>query len=205
MISLQFLVTAFAVVIAPGTGVIYTLAMGLGRGRWAAIAAAFGCTFGIVPHLAAATLGLAAVLHTSALLFNVVKFSGVAYLLWMAWGALRQTGALAVKPAERSPEPAWRIAWRGMLINVLNPKLSIFFLALLPPFLSGNPGSATVEMALLGAVFMAMTFAVFVVYGLFAGAFRVWILGSERIMAWLNRSFAAVFAVLAGRLALERA
>ncbi|MEM9798471.1 MAG: LysE family translocator [Pseudomonadota bacterium] len=205
MISLQFLLTAFVVVIAPGTGVVYTLAMGLGRGARAALAAALGCTFGIVPHLAAATLGLAAVLHTSALLFNVVKFAGVAYLLWMAWGALRQTGALAVRPAEARPERLFRVAWRGTLINVLNPKLSIFFLALLPPFLSGDPASATAEMAALGAVFMAMTFAVFAVYGLFAGTVRTRFLASQRAMAWLNRTFAGVFAALAGRLALERA
>ncbi|SFI84500.1 LysE family translocator [Jannaschia pohangensis] len=205
MITVQFLLTAFVVVIAPGTGVVYTLAMGLGRGRRSAVAAAVGCTFGIVPALAAAILGVAAVLHTSALLFNIVKFAGVAYLLWMAWGALRQTGALAVKPAETRDESLARVAWRGMLINVLNPKLSIFFLALLPPFLSGDPARVTVEMMGLGVVFMAMTFGVFLVYGLFAGAFRDRLLGSQRAMAWLNRSFAAVFAALAGRLALERA
>ncbi len=204
MITVQFLLTAFIVVIAPGTGVVYTLAMGLGRGRRAALAAAFGCTLGIVPALLAATLGLAAVLHTSALLFNAVKFAGVAYLLWMAWGALRQTGAVAVR-ADRGTGSLVRVAWRGTLLNVLNPKLSIYFLALLPPFLSGNAATATAEMATLGSVFMAMTFAVFVVYGLFAGAFRDRILSSARAMAWLNRSFAAVFALLAGRLALERA
>lgn len=204
MITPQFLLTALVVVIAPGTGVVYTLAMGLGRGRAAAMAAALGCTLGIVPALVAAILGLAALLHTSALLFNVVKFAGVAYLLWMAWGALRQTGALAVR-ADRGAGSLARVAWRGMLVNVLNPKLSIFFLALLPPFLSGEPGRATVEMAALGGVFMAMTLAVFVLYGLFAGAFRDRVLSSARAMAWLNRSFAAVFAALAGRLALERA
>ena len=205
MITLQFLLTAFVVVIAPGTGVVYTLAMGLGRGRGAALAAALGCTFGIVPALLAAILGVAAVLHTSALLFNIVKFAGVAYLLWMAWGAVRQTGALAVRPAERIDESLWRVAWRGVLLNVLNPKLSIFFLALLPPFLSGDPARVTVEMSVLGLVFMAMTFAVFVIYGLFAGVVRARLLASQRAMAWLNRSFAAVFAALAGRLALERA
>lgn len=204
MISVQFLVTAFVVVLAPGTGVVYTLAMGLGRGRRAAMAAAFGCTLGIVPALAAAMLGLAAVLHTSALLFLAVKVAGVLYLLWMAWGALRQTGALAVR-ADRGTGSLRRVAWRGALINVLNPKLSIFFLALLPPFLSGDPARAGLEMAMLGAVFMAMTFAVFILYGLFAGAFRNRILASERAMAWLNRGFAAVFALLAGRLAAERA
>ncbi|MGZ2256189.1 LysE family translocator [Roseobacter sp. A03A-229] len=204
MISLQFLLTAIVVVLAPGTGVIYTLALGLGQGRIAALWAALGCTFGIVPHLAAATLGLAAVLHTSAVLFTIVKFAGVAYLLYLAWQSLRSGGALAIS-ADRKVENGWRIARRGALINILNPKLSIFFLALLPPFLSGNPATATLEMTVLGAIFMALTFAVFVLYGLFAAQARTWLLGSEAVMRWLNRSFAAIFAALAGRLALERA
>ena len=204
MITLQFLLTAFVVVIAPGTGVIYTLALGLGQGRRAALWAALGCTFGIVPHLAAATLGLAAVLHTSAVLFTVVKWAGVAYLLYLAWQMLKSDGALAVS-AKQTGDSGWVIARRGALINILNPKLSIFFLALLPPFLSGVAERATLEMSVLGAVFMAMTFAVFVLYGSFAAAARRWLLGSERVMRWLNRSFAAVFAALAGRLALERA
>ncbi|WP_323769693.1 LysE family translocator [Antarctobacter sp.] len=204
MISLQFLLTALVVVIAPGTGVIYTLAIGLGQGRWPSVAAAFGCTIGIVPHLAAATLGLAALLHTSALLFNVVKFAGVAYLLYLAWQTLKSGGALAVG-ANRKADRPWRIARRGALINILNPKLSVFFLALLPPFLTGNPVTATGEMITLGAVFMALTFAVFVLYGLFAARARDWLLSSEAKMRWLNRSFAGIFAALAGRLALERA
>ena len=181
MLSLQFLLTAFVVVIAPGTGVIYTLAIGLGQGRWPSIWAALGCTFGIVPHLLAATLGLAAVLHTSSVLFNVVKFAGVAYLLWLAWQAVRSGGELSVS-AEKQAETGLRIARRGALINILNPKLSIFFLALLPPFLSGNPATATVEMALMGGVFMLMTFVVFVLYGVFAAAARLSLLRSERVM-----------------------
>lgn len=204
MLSAQFLLTALVVVLAPGTGVIYTLALGLGQGRRAATWAALGCTFGIVPHLAAATLGLAAILHTSALLFNIVKFAGVAYLLYLAWQSLKSGGALAVSETKTS-EAGWKIARRGALINILNPKLSIFFLALLPPFLSGNAGTATLEMTMMGGIFMAMTFVVFLAYGVFAAAARRWILGSERAMAWMNRSFAAIFAALAGRLALERA
>ncbi|MFT6025410.1 MAG: threonine/homoserine/homoserine lactone efflux protein, partial [Ascidiaceihabitans sp.] len=196
MISLQFLLTAFVVVIAPGTGVLYTLALGLGQGPRAAFWAALGCTFGIVPHLAAATLGLAAILHTSALLFTIVKFAGVAYLLYLAVQSLRSGGALSIDP-NRQAESGWRIARRGALINILNPKLSIFFLALLPPFLSGHAGTATLEMSLLGAIFMLMTFVVFVGYGLFASAARRFILGSVTIMRWLNRGFAAVFAALA--------
>lgn len=204
MISLQFLLTAFVVCIAPGTGVIYTLALGLGQGRRAAIAAAAGCTLGIVPHLAAATLGLAALLHTSAVLFQIVKFAGVAYLLYLAWQALKSDGALSIRP-DATPQAAFTIAKRGALINILNPKLSIFFLALLPPFLSGNPATATQEMILLGAIFMALTFLIFICYGVFAAFARTWLLQSKTVMRWLNRSFAAIFAGLGLRLAFERA
>ena len=204
MISVQFLLTALVVVIAPGTGVLYTLAVALGQGRAAGLWAAFGCTFGIVPHLAAAILGLAALLHTSAMLFSVVKWAGVAYLVWLAWQSLSAGGALSVQ-AEKRSEPGLRIARRGALINILNPKLSVFFLALLPPFLSGDAASATAEMTLLGAVFMALTFAVFALYGMMASAARDRFLASASAMRWLNRSFAALFAALAGRLALERA
>ncbi|AZV76617.1 LysE family translocator [Parasedimentitalea marina] len=204
MISLHFLLTAFVVVLAPGTGVIYTLALGLGQGRQAALWAALGCTFGILPHLAAATLGLAAVLHSSAMLFQIVKIAGVLYLLYLAWQALKSGGALAIT-SKRTTQSGLKIAQRGALINILNPKLSIFFLALLPPFLSGNANSASFEMALLGAVFMALTFVIFVLYGLFAATARDYVLGSERVLAWLNRGFAAIFAGLAARLAVERA
>ncbi|MEM8536343.1 MAG: LysE family translocator [Pseudomonadota bacterium] len=204
MISLQFLVTAFVVCIAPGTGVIYTLALGLGQGRRAAVWAALGCTFGIVPHLAAAILGLAALLHTSAVLFQVVKFAGVAYLLYLAWQALKSDGALSIRP-DGQAQSAFRIARRGALINILNPKLSIFFLALLPPFLSGNAATATAEMVMLGGVFMVMTFGIFVLYGAFAALARDWLLQSATVMRWLNRTFAGIFAALGVRLAFERA
>lgn len=204
MLSAQFLLTALVVVIAPGTGVVYTLAMGLGQGRSAALWAAVGCTIGIVPSLTAAALGLAAVLHTSAVLFNILKFAGIAYLLYLAWLALRSGGALAVS-AEKNVQSGYVIARRAALINILNPKLSVFFLALLPPFLSGNPATATLEMAAMGAVFMGMTFGVFVIYGLFAARARDLLLGSALAMRWINRSFATIFVALAGRLALERA
>lgn len=204
MLSAQFLLTALVVVLAPGTGVLYTLMLSLGQGRRAALPAALGCTFGIVPHLAAATLGVAALLHSSAVLFQIVKFAGVAYLLYLAWQALRQGGALKIGE-ERGQDGFARIATRGALINILNPKLSLFFLALLPPFLSGDPATATAEMVFLGAVFMALTFVVFLGYGLFAAAARDRLLASARVMAWMNRGFAAVFAGLGLRLALEKA
>lgn len=204
MLSTQFLVTTFVVVLAPGTGVIYTLATGLGQGRRAAIWAALGCTIGIVPHLMAATLGLAALLHTSALLFQIVKFAGVAYLLYLAWQVLKSDGSLSVS-TDTLPLSGLRIARRGALINILNPKLSLFFLALLPPFLSGNPATATLEMIVLGSLFMGVTFAIFALYGVFAATARRWLIESDTAMRWLNRGFAAIFASLAARLAIERA
>jgi len=204
MISAHFLLTALVVVLAPGTGVIFTIAMGLGRGPKAALWAALGCTLGILPALIAAALGLAAILHTSAVLFNVMKLLGVAYLLYLAWQAIKEGGALAVR-AETDRSSGWTICRRAALINILNPKLSVFFLALLPPFLSGQTATASQEMFLLGGVFMAMTFFVFVGYRIFAAQAREVLLGSERIMRWLNRSFAAIFVALAGRLAFERA
>ncbi len=204
MITAQFLLTALVVVIAPGTGVIYTLATGLGQGRQAALWAAVGCTFGIIPALMAASLGLTAVLHSSAVLFSLVKYAGVAYLLYLAWQAVKEGGALAVR-ADRKAQPGLIIARRGALINILNPKLSVFFLALLPPFLTGNPATAALEMALLGGVFMVLTFVVFVLYGLFAAKARDLLLGSAAAMRWLSRGFAGIFVLLAGRLAMERA
>ena len=202
--SPEFLATALVVVLVPGTGVIYTLATGLSQGRRAAVAAAFGCTLGILPALFAAILGLAAVLHASALAFQLVKWAGVAFLVWLAWGTLKQRGAFDVAP-DADRRSTGGIIVRAILINTLNPKLSIFFLAFLPQFLTGAPATATAEMATLGGVFMAMTFVGFVLYGLFAATARRSILESPRAMAWARRAFAATFAGLGLKLALERA
>ena len=199
--TLQFLLTAFVVVIAPGTGVIYTLALGLGQGRRASVAAAFGCTFGIVPHLLAAIFGLAAILHTSAILFTAVKFAGVGYLLYLAWQAVRSDGALAIQP-NRSRDADWRIARQGALINILNPKLSIFFLAFLPLFVSTDAASPTLQMFFLSAVFMAMTLFIFILYGICAHGVRSYVVKSPRRILWLQRTFAVTFAALGAKLAM---
>ncbi|WP_282078122.1 LysE family translocator [Epibacterium ulvae] len=203
MITAQFLFTTLVVVLIPGTGVIFTLAMGLSQGRIAALWAALGCTLGIVPHLVAATFGLAAILHSSALLFQAVKWAGVVYLLWLALKSLQTSGALAIN-GQQPRANGVAIARRAALINILNPKLSLFFLALLPPFLTGNAETATLEMTSLGGVFMLLTLAIFTIYGLFAAQARDLLLTSEKAMRWLNYSFAGIFALLAGRLALER-
>lgn len=198
--SVEFLLTSLVVVVAPGTGVLYTLAYGISRGARASVAAALGCTMGIVPHLAAAIFGLAALLHASALAFQTIKFVGVAYLFYMAWQAWRERGALSVQ--KQVDSLSWsRIAIKGALINILNPKLSIFFLAFLPQFVSGSASDMTLQMLGLSGVFMAMTLIVFVGYGLSAASVRDHIVTKPKAMTWIRRLFAGALAGLGAKLA----
>jgi threonine/homoserine/homoserine lactone efflux protein len=199
-VSVEFLITSFIVVVSPGTGVLYTLAAGLSRGARASVVAAFGCTIGIVPHMAAAIMGLAALLHTSALAFQVFKYLGVAYLLYMAWSTLRERGALRVEK-EVGARSAVQVTVTGILINILNPKLSIFFLAFLPQFVSAGEANPLSRMLALSAVFMLMTFVVFVGYGLFAASIRDHVISRPRVLTWMRRSFAGAFAALGAKLA----
>ena len=198
--SFEFLITSFIVVASPGTGVLYTLAAGLSRGSRASVVAAFGCTLGIVPHMAAAILGLAALLHTSALAFEIFKYLGVAYLLYMAWNTLRERGALNVEK-ETGARTAMQVTVEAVLINILNPKLSIFFLAFLPQFVSTDEAQPLPHMLALSAVFMLMTFVVFVAYGLFAASVRDHVISRPRVMTWMRRTFAGAFALLGAKLA----
>jgi threonine/homoserine/homoserine lactone efflux protein len=199
-VSIEFLITSFIVVVSPGTGVLYTLATGLSRGSRASIVAAFGCTIGIVPHMAAAIMGLAALLHTSALAFQLFKYLGVAYLLFMAWSTLREHGVLSVEK-ETSAKSAAQTTLTAILINILNPKLSIFFLAFLPQFVSAKELHPLARMLELSAVFMLMTFVVFVGYGLFAASIRDHVISRPRVLTWMRRSFAAAFGALGAKLA----
>jgi len=201
--SLDYLIISLIVVATPGTGVVYTIAAGLGRGSRASVIAAFGCTLGIVPHMLAAITGLAALLHASALAFEIVKYAGVAYLLYMAWATWRERGAMSFSAqANGAPRSGWQITLEAVLVNILNPKLSIFFLAFLPQFIAANDTAPLGSMLTLSAVFMAMTFAVFAVYGLFAAAMRDHVLTRPRVMLWLRRTFAAAFVGLGVKLAM---
>ena len=198
----SFLLTSLIVVASPGTGVLYTLAVALAQGSRASIAAAFGCTLGILPQMVGAMLGLAAILHTSALAFAALKWCGVAYLLYMAWQALRETGALALH-AEPSRKSDRRVIVTAILINILNPKLSIFFYAFLPQFIAIDEPHPIARLLQLSGAFMLMTFVVFAIYGLFAAAVRDRVISRPKVLAWLRRSFAAGFAALGARLALS--
>ena len=201
MLSTEFLITSLIVVLILGTGVIYMISTGLFQGAKASMFAALGCTAGIIPSLMACILGLAAILHTSALLFQVIKFAGVAYLLYLAWSIWKDTGALAFAD-EAGKTDAWGISIKGFLINILNPKLSLFFLAFLPQFIPAQTVSPLVNILGLGGVFMGMTFVVFALYGLLANSIRGYVVKSPKFIQYMQRTFAASFAALGAKLAL---
>lgn len=201
MITVEFLITSLIVVLIPGTGVVFTVSTGLVQGCRASIFAALGCTAGIVPHLLATVLGLAALMHTSAIAFQVLKYAGVAYLFYLAYATWKNKSAFAIE-AVPSRSTAIGIIIKAILLNILNPKLTIFFLAFLPQFIKPGAAEPLAELLLLSGVFMAMTFAVFVVYGLLAHLFRRAVIESPRVQSWLRRGFAITFAGLGAQLAL---
>jgi threonine/homoserine/homoserine lactone efflux protein len=202
MFTVEFLITSIIVVLIPGTGVVFTVSMGLAQGRRASFFASIGCTLGIFPHLLATILGLAAIMHTSALAFQVLKYAGVAYLFYLAITTWRDRSSFAVQPAQ-SKVNALSIVVKAFLLNILNPKLTVFFLAFLPQFVEPSASSPLLQLLGLSAVFMAMTFGVFVIYGLLAHAFRKAVIESPVVQAWLRRGFAAAFAGLGTQLAVS--
>jgi threonine/homoserine/homoserine lactone efflux protein len=199
--NIGFLLTSLIVVASPGTGALITLAAGLSRGTRAAVVAAFGCTLGILPHMVAAITGLAALLHTSAVAFEVIRYAGVGYLLYMAWKTLEEDGPLKIELDEHEQSDGAVIS-HAILANLLNPKLSIFFFAFLPQFIDRGESRPEFRMLELSLVFMAMTFVVFVAYGVFAASVRDRILSRPGILKWMRRSFAAAFVAVGVKLAL---
>ncbi|MGC4026718.1 MAG: LysE family translocator [Mesorhizobium sp.] len=199
--TLEFFLTSLVIIASPGTGAIYTVAAGLSGGARASLVAAFGCTLGIIPHMLAAISGLAALLHTSALAFQILKYFGVAYLLYMAWAMFRDRGMLSLND-EASGKNVRQVIVSAILINLLNPKLSIFFFAFLPQFVSANEASPVNRMLELSLAFMALTFVIFAAYGAFAAAVRRHVISNASVQTWMRRGFAAAFAGLAAQLAL---
>jgi len=202
MISAEFLITSLIVVLVPGTGVIFTVSTGITQGRTASFHAALGCTAGIIPHLLATICGLAAIMHTSALAFQALKYAGVVYLFYIAYGTWRDTATFALDTTPLR-STALSLVVRALLLNILNPKLTIFFLAFLPQFVTAGGAAPLMQLLLLSGVFMAMTFVVFICYGLLAHAFRTTVIESEPVQVWLRRSFAAAFAGLGMHLAVS--
>src|SRR5438477_3818684 len=200
--SVEFLATTFIVVVSPGIGVLFTVAAGLHHGARASVVAAFGCTLGIVPHLIAAVLGLTALLQMSAVAFETLKYIGVAYLLYLAWRTLRERDALRVDDNVPARAPG-RVIIDAIVVNILNPKLSLFFFAFLPQFVSAHDDEPLLTMLGLSGVFMLLTFVVFVGYGVFAAAVRRYVITRPLVMMWIRRSFAAAFVALGLKLALS--
>lgn len=199
--GIEFLITSLVVVISPGPGALLTVAAGLSGGARAAAVTALGCTLGIVPHLLAAVTGLAALLHASATAFDILRYAGVAYLLYMGWATWRSPAALEVRADAPARSTGGRIA-EAMLVNLLNPKLSLFFLTFLPQFIAPGETQPAERMAQLSLVFMAMTLVVFLGYGVFAARLRDQVLQRPSVLVWLRRGFAAAFVALGGKLAL---
>src|SRR5215203_891464 len=129
--SVEFLLTSRAVVLIPGTGVIYTVSSSIGGGRRRGLFAAIGCTLGIVPHMLAAMLGLSGIMQAGSAVFEVVRWAGVAYLLFMGVTMIREAGELSLDDADAGTDPAGPVVRRGILLNILNPKLTLFFFAFL--------------------------------------------------------------------------
>lgn len=201
--STSFLATSLVIVATPGTGALYAIAAGLTRGWRSSLLAAFAGVLGTIPHLVAAITGLAALLHASGVAFNVIKYAGVAYLLYMAWSTWRDQGALSVEGAGPGADSgsAWRVLAAGVTLNLLNPKLTIFFFAFLPQFVPSGESGALLRMLVLSGVFMLATFVVFAAYGVLAASVRRHVIGRPRVMAWLRRSFAGSFVLLGAKLA----
>lgn len=199
--TLAFLITSLVVVATPGSGALYTVATGLAHGTKASVLAAFGCTVGIVPAMLAAVTGLAAIMHSSTIAFQTVKFVGVAYLLYLAWVTWRDKSELVTSATDSEPPGPWRITWKAVAVNTLNPKLTLFFVAFLPQFIDSTRPPVG-QMLYLSAVFMAMTFVVFALYGAFSAAVRTHVIRRPRVVAWMRRTFAATYVALAARMAV---
>jgi len=202
VINPEFLLASLVVVLIPGTGVIYTITTGLTLKWRASIAAAIGCTLGIVPHILASILGLSALLDMSAQVFSALKIAGAIYLLYLAWNMWREAGTLEINKKSTEASPA-QIVIKAIAINLLNPKLTIFFFAFLPLFVSKDSSSPTMEMIMLSIVFMGMTFFIFALYGILASGISAYLINSSKAVKRLQRAFAVVLATFAVKLALS--
>lgn len=203
MPSSGFFVTSLIVILMPGTGVMYTVSTGLLQGWRASLAAACGCTAGIVPHLLAGVLSIS-VLRQHVRLFQGLKVAGVMYLLYLAWTLWRDNQGIsnAGKQAHNTPFNIVHIAVKAVFINVLNPKLTVFFVSFLPLFIDADADPSTIRQGLLlGGAFMLMTLVVFVAYGVLASRIQRYVTSTRHVI-WLRRTVAVLFVMLASRAAL---
>jgi threonine/homoserine/homoserine lactone efflux protein len=202
MMNPEFLLASLIVVLIPGTGVVYTITTGLTLHWRASLAAAIGCTLGILPHILASILGLSALLNMSAQVFSVLKWAGASYLLYLAWNMWREAGTLEIN-RKNTETSISKIILKAIAINLLNPKLTIFFFAFLPLFVSKDSSSPTLEMIVLSAVFMGITFIVFALYGILASGISAYLANSSKAVKRLQQGFAVILAGFAVQLGLS--
>lgn len=197
---LYFLGASAALTIAPGPDNIFVLTQGIARGRKPAIVTALGMCSGISVHTTAAAFGLSAVFYSSAVAFNVVKYAGAAYLLYLAWKTLAEQSTITLSNADGRATVA--LFKRGFIMNVLNPKVAMFFLAFLPQFVTPDTEFFALQMLLLGLIFMVQAVLIFCLIGFFSGSIGNFILARPRIAKYFDWLTAGVFASLGVRLAL---
>ncbi len=195
------LITSLIIILIPGTGVVYTVSLGMSEGRKNSVFAALGCTAGILPHLCISIVLSSLLMQMDGRVFTVMKYMGALYLIYLGIGMILSKGN--VQFAERRTEShAWAIVKRGILINLLNPKLTLFFFSFLPQYVSSDSANYMLRSSLLGILFMALTFIVFVGYGCLAGTAKRGLCQSSRRMSFLQKCFGITFIAFAVKLAL---
>jgi threonine/homoserine/homoserine lactone efflux protein len=194
--ALAFLGVALLVALSPGPDNLMVLALGASRGSRLGVAFGLGCAIGCLSHTALAALGVGALVAASPWAFTALKVAGGLYLLRLGWLALRSRGGTTLAAVDGPPETALRLFGRGLLANAINPKVVLFFLALLPQFVDSASGGAAAQMAQLGVLFTAAAAFVFGALGLFAGVIGAWLQRHGRAGLWLDRVAGAVFVAL---------
>lgn len=202
-VSPEFWLTSLVVAVVPGTGVLYTVSSSISGGWRRGLFAAIGCTFGVVPHVFAAMVGLSGVMQAGAVAFEAVRWAGVVYLVFMGVSMIRDSGAMRLeRDRDARTEPTGSVVRRGILLNLLNPKLTVFFFAFLPQFLDTPPGLLDTRLAGLGGAFMVVTLAVFLVYAWVSAAVRERVLAAPVVLKWVQRSLGTLLVGFAARLAV---
>ncbi|MBI5088186.1 MAG: LysE family translocator [Actinobacteria bacterium] len=198
----EFVVTSVVVSLLPGTGVFYTVSSAIGggwnRGLWASI----GCTFGIVPHVLAAMLGLSGVMQIGATVFDVIRWAGVIYLVTMGVAMMRAPADALVRGTDSAVGQA-AVARRAVVLNLLNPKLTVFFFAFLPQFVDPSPGLVDRHLLALALVFMLITLVVFLGYAAAAAALRQRVLEAPAVRRFVQRTLGGLLVAFGIKLAAD--
>lgn len=197
---ITFLGAAILLALAPGPDNIFVLTQSALRGKAAGLSVVLGLCTGLIVHSTAVALGVAVIFKTSALAFSILKYAGAGYLLYLAWQAWRVPGA-TLHAATHNEQQRWKLYWRGIIMNITNPKVSIFFLAFLPQFADPARGPIWLQILLLGGLFIIATLLVFGAIALLAGGLGQWLNHSPRAQPIMNKIAGTVFLGLALKLA----